>query len=378
MINRAIYKLIKEDLFKGKAIILVGPRQVGKTTLLRGLEQEYPNSLFLDCDEPDIRRILEDTSSTRLKQFIGRSGLVIIDEAQRVRNIGLTLKLITDQLKEVQLIASGSSSLELANQINEPLTGRKLEYFLYPLSLEELIDHHGFLEENRLLTTRLVYGLYPDIVMQQENVKRLLIELTSGYLYKDVFNYQDIRKPELLPNLLEALARQLGSEVSYNELAQLLSTDQVTIQRYIDLLEKSFVIFRLRSFSRNLRNELKKSRKIYFYDNGIRNALLNNFQDFDTRLDRGALWENFLVAERLKNLSYHQVHMNRYFWRTRQRQEIDYIEDENGQLSAYEFKWNPKKKAKISSTFTRNYPVVRTMAVNQENYMEFLKVTPEP
>ncbi len=374
MINRIIFQKIKEDLFKGKAIILVGPRQVGKTTLLRGLEQEYSDSLFLDCDEPDIRNILENTTSTQLKQLLGEARLVIIDEAQRVRNIGLTLKLIIDQLKDVQLIASGSSSLELANQINEPLTGRKFEYFLYPLSLEELHNHHSFLEENRLLTTRLVYGLYPDIVNQQQNVERLLITLTSGYLYKDVFNYQEIRKPELLPNLLEALARQLGSEVSYNELAQLLGTDQSTIQRYIDLLEKSFVIFRLRSFSRNLRNELKKSRKIYFYDNGIRNALINNFQNFDNRLDKGALWENFLIVERLKNLSYHQIHMNKYFWRTQQKQEIDYIEDRNGKLYAYEFKWNPKKKAKISATFTKNYRVEQTMIVNRDNYMEFLKV----
>lgn len=372
MIQRAIYEKITQDLFKGKAIILIGPRQVGKTTLLKKIQKDYRGALYLDCDEPDIRRILEDSTSTQLKDLIGDAKLVIIDEAQRVKNIGLTLKLIIDKIKDVQLIASGSSSLELANLIKEPLTGRKFEYFLYPLSVIELNQHFGVLDEKRLLNTRLIYGLYPDIVNQRQDAQRLLLSLTAGYLYKDIFNYQNIRKPELLPNLLEALARQLGSEVSYNELAQLLNTDQTTIQRYIDLLEKSFVIFRLRSFSRNLRNEIKKSRKIYFYDNGVRNALINNFQPAETRVDIGSLWENFLIVERMKTLSYRQTHVNPYFWRTQQQQEIDYIEDINGKLYAYEFKWNPAKKSRFSKTFTDHYPVERTMVVNRENYLDFL------
>lgn len=372
MIPRIIYKKIKQDLFKGKAIILIGPRQVGKTTLLQELQKEYSDALYLDCDEPDIRLALEDSTSTLLKDLIGKAKLVFIDEAQRVKNIGLTLKLIIDRIPEIQLIASGSSSLELANLINEPLTGRKFEYFLFPLALTELHQHFGLLQEQRLLNIRLVYGLYPDIVNHREDAQRLLLNLASGYLYKDIFNYQSIRKPELLPNLLEALARQVGNEVPYNELAQLLGSDPATIQRYIDLLEKSFVVFRLRSFSRNLRNELKKSRKIYFYDNGIRNALINNFQNAEIRPDIGALWENFLVVERLKVLSYNQIHVNQYFWRTQQKQEIDYIEDINGKLYAYEFKWNPRKKARFSTTFTKNYPVEKTMLVNRENYLDFL------
>ncbi len=374
MIGRIIYEKIKQDLFKGKAILLIGPRQVGKTTLLQQLQEEYSGTLFLDCDEPDVRLMLEDSTSTLLKDLIGNAKLLIIDEAQRVKNIGISLKLIIDRISNVQLIASGSSSLELANLINEPLTGRKFEYFLFPFSIAELQQHFGLLQEKRLLNTRLVYGLYPDIVNHGGDAKRLLLNLASGYLYKDIFNYQSIRKPELLPNLLEALARQLGNEVSYNELAQLLNSDPATVQRYIDLLEKSFVIFRLRSFSRNLRNELKKSRKIYFYDNGIRNALINNFQHVEIRTDIGALWENFLVTERLKVLSYNQIHMNRYFWRTQQKQEIDYIEDLNGKLYAYEFKWNPKKKARFSTTFTKNYPVEKTMVVNRENYLDFLSI----
>lgn len=375
MIKRAVYDNLRADLFKGKALILVGPRQVGKTTLLLQLQKEYSGTIYLDCDEPDIRKILEGPTSTELKDLIGTAKLVIIDEAQRVKNIGLTLKLIIDRLSGVQLIASGSSSLELANSINEPLTGRKYEHFLFPVSLAELHQHFGSIEEKRLLGTRLVYGMYPDIINNREDALRLLRSLTSGYLYKDVFNYQEIRKPELLPNLLEALARQVGSEVSYHELAQLLGTDQTTIQRYIDLLEKSFVVFRLRSFNRNLRNEIKKGRKIYFYDNGIRNALLNNFQPLESRTDVGALWENFLAVERLKLLSYDQIPVNQYFWRTTQHQEIDYIEDANGKLYAYEFKWNPKKSVRFSSTFTKNYSVERQMVVNRENYLEFLLST---
>ena len=372
MIRRKIYQQIKRDFFKGKAIILLGPRQVGKTTLLQAIRSEYPDTIYLDCDEPDIRRTLENTTSTQLKNLIGPAKIVLIDEAQRVENIGLTLKLITDQLKEVQLIASGSSALEISNTINEPLTGRKFEYFLLPFSIGELHHHFGALQEQRLLHTRLVYGLYPDVVNHPADAQRLLLSLATGYLYKDIFNYQEIRKPGLLPNLLEALARQVSHEVSYNELAQLLDSDPVTIKRYIDLLEKSYVVFRLRSFSRNLRNEIKKSRKIYFYDNGIRNALINNFQSVATRTDIGALWENFQVAERLKALAYHQIHVNRYFWRTTQQQEIDYIEDRNGKLSAFEFKWNPKKKVRFSKSFTGNYPVEQTLLVNPDNYLDFV------
>lgn len=374
MVERIIYKKIKTDLFKGKAIILTGPRQVGKTTLLKKIQTEYEDTLYLDCDEPDIRNYLEGSTSTALRDLIGNSKIVLVDEAQRVKNIGITLKLIIDQLKNVQLIASGSSSLELSNVLNEPLTGRKFEYFLFPLSIQELNQYHGLIEEKRLLHSRLIYGSYPDIVNNRQDAQRLLLSLTSGYLYKDVFNYQEIRKPELLPNLLEALARQVSQEVSYNELAQLLDSDPLTIKRYMDLLEKSFVIFRLRSFSRNLRNEIKKSRKIYFYDNGIRNALINNFQSVRTRTDIGALWENFLVSERSKSLSYQQIHANQYFWRTRQQQAIDYIEDIDGQLYAFEFKWNPKRKTRFSKTFTTNYSVKKTSLVNRDNYLPFLEL----
>lgn len=235
-----------------------------------------------------------------------------------------------------------------------------------------MIDYHGVLNERRNLSQRLVYGSYPDAINYPENAGRYINELTTSYLYKDIFNYQDIRKPELLPSLLEALARQMGGEVSYHELANLLKTDSSTIIRYIDLLEKSFVIFRLRSYSNNLRNELKRSRKIYFYDNGVRNALIANFNPLELRTDMGALWENFLVAERMKYLSYNQIISNRFFWRTKQQQEIDYIEERGGKLYCYEFKWNENSKAKFSKTFTKAYPDAETMLVTPKNYIQFL------
>lgn len=375
MISRILYRSLYEELFSGKALLVLGPRQAGKTTLLRMLVANRPEpSKWLNCDEPDIRKLLQDPTSSLLSSLIGDATLVVIDEAQRVKNIGLTLKLITDQLPSVQLIATGSSSLELANEINEPLTGRKIEFLLLPFSTEELVRHHGLLEEQRLLSQRLVYGLYPDIVNQPGKEQRTLQNLSGSYLYKDIFRFQDVRKPEILETLLEALALQICSEVSYNELAQTVGVDAATVRRYIDLLEKAFVIFRLRSFSRNLRNELKKSRKIYFYDNGIRNAIINNFQPLALRSDQGALWENFIISERQKYLHFHEVFTNRYFWRTKQQQEIDYLEDRNGQLYAYEFKWKTKRApgSHFSKTFLNAYPNSTAQLITPENYMAWL------
>ncbi len=296
----------------------------------------------------------------------------MIDEAQRVKNIGLTMKLMVDNIKGIQLVATGSSAFDLANEINEPLTGRKWEYYLLPFSTQELIANSGTIEERRLLGHRLVFGMYPDVVNNPGQEREILHNLTGSYLYKDIFSFQDIRKPELIERLLEALALQVASEVSYNELGQLLQVDPSTVQRYIDLLEKAFVIFRLRSFSRNVRNELKKSRKIYFYDNGIRNALISSFNPPETRGDIGALWENFMVSERTKLLYNKQHYAGQFFWRTKQQQEIDYIEEAEGTLAAYEFKWNPKKKSRFSKTFLNAYPNHTTGIITPDNYIDFL------
>jgi uncharacterized protein len=373
MIQRLIVQRIEDILASGKSVMLLGPRQVGKTTALLHIANQHNGSMFLDCDEPDVRNLLTNATSSKLRNYLGSNKLVIIDEAQRVKNIGLTLKLVIDKLKDITLIISGSSALELFSDINEPLTGRKIELVMNGISFEEMCSHHGLVEEKRLLESRLVFGMYPEVITHPDRSEILLRELTSGYLYKDVFNYQDIRKPELLHNLMEALARQVGSEVSYNELAQLLASDPATIGRYIDLLEKSMVVFRLRSFSRNLRNELKKSRKIFFYDNGIRNAIVGDFRPLGLRSDAGMLWENYMISERLKFNVNQGIFCNTYFWRTRQQQEIDYLEESNGSINAFEFKYSKTKEAKFSRTFTDEYKPKDTKGIHAENYHEFLR-----
>ncbi len=373
MIQRTILEQLKKNLFKGKTLLLLGPRQSGKTTLLNMLSNEISEKiLILDCDEPDIRKELSDASSTQLRQRTGNAKVVMIDEAQRVKNIGITLKLFHDKIKDVQLIVTGSSALEISGETNEPLTGRKYEFFLLPLSTEEMIANTDRTSEKRLLKSRLLYGMYPAVINEPGNERRILNNLAGSYLYKDIFSFQDVRKPEIIESLLEALALQIGSEVSYNELANLLGIDQITVRRYIDLLEKTFVLFRLRSFSRNVRNELKKSRKIYFYDNGIRNAILSNLSDIGLRTDKGALYENFLVGERIKYLQNHALDTNKYFWRTSQQQEIDYIEERDGKISAYEFKWNENAKKKIPQTFVKAYPEASTNFISTANYLDFL------
>jgi hypothetical protein len=375
MLHRDLEKLVNEKLNIGKAIIIYGARQVGKSTLLKMIETKVDKKiLYLNCDNNDIKKQLTEPGINDLRRIFGDNELVMVDEAQRVGNIGLTLKLITDQMPEIQLIVTGSSSLDLSNQVNEPLTGRKFEYQLFPLSLKELVDHFGFIDTNRDLEQHLIYGTYPDVINNPGNEPEILNNLVSSYLFKDVFMYQDIRKPEFIEQLLEALALQLASEVSFNELAQLLKTDAHTVQRYISLLEKAFIIFRLRSYSRNVRNELKKSRKIYFYDNGVRNALLGNYSPLQSRNDAGMLWENFFISERMKFLHYNKIYAKRFFWRTTQQQEIDYIEEYDGKLSAYEIKWNQKKRVRFPITFTRNYPDAIAHIVNRENFWEHIGV----
>lgn len=372
MINRLIQPKIEGKLFKGKVIIIYGARQVGKTTLIKEIQKKYQeNSLYLNCDEPDIRDNLTNKTSTELKSFIGNKKIVFLDEAQNVLNIGITLKLLVDNFPAIQIIATGSSSFELSNKIVEPLTGRKYEFYLYPFSYEELSDTYSSLEQMRLLDYRMVFGMYPEIIAGNEPKEEILSGLMRSYLYKDVLKYQDIRNPEMIDKLLQALALQIGSEVSYNELAGIIGVDKNTVMNYIQILEKAFVIFRLRPFSRNLRNELKKLRKIYFYDSGVRNAIINNLNPLTLRQDVGALWENFLVSERMKFLNNHGMRKNIYFWRTHQQQEIDYLEEEGGHLKGFEFKWN-KNKAHIPKAFLDAYPDSETKVINKNNFFEFV------
>lgn len=371
MIIRSIQKTVEEKLFKGKAVLLFGPRQVGKSTLIEGILQDKDH-LYLNGDDADVREILTNTTATKLKAIVGNKKILFIDEAQRIQNIGLTLKLFTDQIKDVQVIATGSSAFELSSQVNEPLTGRKYEFMLYPLSFAEMVQDHGLIQEKRLIEHRLVYGYYPEIVTQAgEEAERLKL-LAGSYLYKDLLMLEQVKKPLILEKLLKALALQIGSEVSYQELGQTIGSDSKTVDKYIDLLEKAFVVFRVPAFSRNVRNEIKKGKKVYFYDCGIRNAILNNFKTMGSRTDIGALWENFLFAERMKYLRYQNQDTTLYFWRTIQQQEIDLIEDDGENLSAYEFKWNFKAKVRFPQTFINNYPAAKTFVVTPANIEEFL------
>lgn len=374
MIPRILFENLLNRLFKGKAIIILGARQTGKTSLVRRLMAECPEvSVFLNADRLEVRRQLTDASTATLVRLCGNARLVVIDEAQRVKNIGLTLKLFTDELPHIQVVATGSSAFELANEINEPLTGRKWEFFLFPIAWSELVAATSPLEARAQLETRLIYGMYPDVINQSGQEREVLLSLSGSYLYKDVFEFRGVRKPEVLSQLLQAIALQLGSEVSYNELAQLLGVDKNTISNYLDLLEKSYIIFRLMPLSRNLRNEIISNRKIYFYDNGIRNAVLENFSPLAVRADTGALWENFLISERWKMRQYLNRHGKRYFWRTKSQQEIDYIEEADGQFSAWEFKWNPKTTARFPSAFLDAYRPVETTVISPDNFDFFLQ-----
>ncbi|TCD04435.1 ATP-binding protein [Pedobacter frigidisoli] len=373
MISRAITHSIEKHLKDEKALILLGPRQVGKSTLLQQLSSKFATPItWWNGDDADIRVMLSNTTSTALRSLLGKAKTLVIDEAQRIDNIGLSIKLIIDQLKDVKVIATGSSAFELSKHINEPLTGRKWEYNLFPFSYGEMVAEHGLLTEKRLLNHRLVYGYYPEIVNNQGEEEIRLKQLSDSYLYKDILTWEKIQKPEKMEKLIQALAFQVGNEVSYHELGQLTGLDNQTTEKYINILEKAFIIFRLGSLSRNLRNELKKSRKIYFYDNGIRNAVINQFGPATLRQDIGALWENFVISERVKFLAYNQINCNQYFWRTHAQQEIDYIEERNGLMNAYEIKWNPKSKNKFPKTFLDAYKNVETKIITPDNLHEFL------
>lgn len=372
MVERFLYKSIEDKLFKGKVIILTGARQVGKTTLLKQILLNKEGVLWLNGDEMQVQNLFNNASADRLLSEFGNNKIVILDEAQRIKDIGLRLKLIADADSDIQMIATGSSTFELANKVNEPLTGRKWEYQMFPLSFGEMVAHHGKMKEMRMLPRRIVYGYYPEVVTNEGNEVEILKLLTDAYLYKDILSWENIKHPDKLQTLLRALAYQVGSQVSFNELSQMCSIDGKTVERYITLLEQCYIIFRLPSFSRNLRHELKASRKIYFYDNGIRNALIADYTAPEIRQDIGALWENFVVSERMKCNEYYRRWVNRYFWRTTQQQEIDYLEEGGGKIQAYEIKWNPRKKTTITKTFADAYPDTGFKVITPDTIAEFL------
>lgn len=372
MYQRSLSETITQKSGQGKAIIVIGPRQVGKTTLIKTLLKDQ-NYLFLDADDPTVREILTEPNTEQLRSIIGNHKIIFIDEAQRIKGIGLTLKIITDQFNKVQLYVSGSSSFELSNKLNEPLTGRKWEYQLLPISWEEYENNHGFLVSEQQLNNRLLYGFYPDVLNKPGKEKEILKQLVNSYLYRDILSYSNIRKPEILEKLVQALALQMGNEVSYNELSQVVGIDKNTISNYIDILQKGYVVFKLSSYSNNLRNEIKKSKKIYFYDNGVRNMILGNFNALELRPDKGALWENFLISERLKQNQYKNTLAKMYFWRTKQQQQVDLVEEKSGVLSGYEFKWKSVKQTKLPITFTNTYNT-KGVIIDKTNFRKFILI----
>lgn len=372
-IQRQIEQDIEKDFFKGKVIVLLGARQVGKSTLIKMLPScKSISTLWLDGENSDVHELLKNSNSERLKQLASNNKIVVIDEAQKIENIGSILKLFADYNKDIQVIASGSSAFELRNSLNEPLTGRKFEYKLFPISFSEMVQHTNLLEELRQLPQRLVYGYYPEIVTQPNDAERLLRFLSDSYLYKDIFLFKGIKKPEKMLELLKLLAWQIGSEVNYNELSNILKIDNQTVESYVEMLEQVFVIYKLPAYHTNQRTELKKSKKIYFNDLGIRNALINDFRPIEIRNDAGALFENFIINELRKQNEYKQVYANFYFWRNTDQREVDLILEKNNQLQAIEIKWNPNKKARLTKSFSNIYGETNFMVIHRENFFELM------
>lgn len=374
MIVRNQIEYAQKRLFKGKALIIFGPRQAGKTVFAEQLLKTTIDKkiIRLNGDDADVRELFKKANKEKIKRIIGDNEILLIDEAQRIHEIGISIKIIVDQIREVQVIATGSSAFELAGKINEPLTGRKYEVQLFPLSFAELVNYQGLLSEKRMLEQRLIYGSYPEIIVNPNEAKEHIKLIANSYLYKDLLSVGQITKPALLEKIVKALALQVGSEVNYNELSQLVGADNKTIEKYIDLLEKAFVLFKLPAFTGNVRNEIKKGKKIYFVDNGIINAITNNFNPLHNRRDTGALWENYIISERRKYINQQRIESSYWFWRTTQQQEIDYVETDNNNIKAIEIKWNPKAKARFPDTFTKAYENVSTSIITPENFEDFL------
>ena len=364
-------------LFKGKAFIVFGPRQTGKTTFVEQLlEKVNKKTLYLNGDDTDVRETLAKPNASQIAQMLGDYEVLFLDEAQRINDVGLLIKIIVDRFKSVQVIATGSSAFELSGKINEPLTGRKYEMMLLPFSYAELVNATDFIMEERSIEQRLIYGSYPEVINDPQNAEEHLKLLADSYLYKDLFALEEVKKPLLFEKIVKALALQIGSEVNFSELAQLVKADQKTVDKYISLLEKSFVVFTLPAFSGNVRNEIKKNKKVYFYDTGIVNAITRNFNSLNNRNDVGALFENYMIAERMKFLHQNQMEADCFFWRTTQQQEIDYIEKSANKLLAVEFKWNEKAKDKIPVTFTKAYPDAETLLASKNDRGSFLSSKP--
>ncbi|MCK5123323.1 MAG: ATP-binding protein [Candidatus Pacebacteria bacterium] len=375
-IKRQAYNLLKQKLQENKVILLYGPRRVGKTTLLKELVKNLENEeniKFVSGEDLIIQKELSSQSIEKLRSFVGNASLLIVDEAHKIPGIGLNLKLIVDHLPKIKVIASGSASFALAQKVGEPLTGRKKTVFLYPVSVKELVGIKDLTYYQQIFEAHLIFGGYPELfnLRSNEEKNKYLGELIDSYLFRDIFELEQIKNSKKIRDLLALLAFQIGKEVSLSELAKSLELHNDTVARYLDLMEKSFIIINIRGFSRNLRKEIAKTSRYYFYDNGVRNALINNFNPLDLRNDIDALWENYLVMERLKKQAYQPIYANNYFWRTYDQKEIDWVEERDGKLFGYEMKWGDKKK-KEPKLWKETYDNAEFKIINQENYLDFV------
>jgi uncharacterized protein len=373
------YKRYLEDqkssvLKPGKVIILYGPRRTGKTELIKKLIQDADGKIFTGSgDNLEVREILSAQRLGQLESVFGNYNLIFIDEAQRIPDIGYGLKLLVDHFPEMIIIVTGSSSFDLVNKIGEPLTGRSITRTLFPLSVYEIYNQFGGMKIIQELDNLMIYGSYPEILnnLTSDDKKEYLISIRDSYLLKDILEFESVRNPSKITDLLKLLAFQIGNEVSINELSNSMGITKQSVERYLDLLEKTFIIKKVGGFSRNLRKEVVKTSRYYFWDNGIRNAMVNNFNVLSQRNDAGMLWENFIFMERLKTKSYKRIFSNDYFWRTYDRQEIDLIEERDGKLFGYEFKLKAKK-LKAPKAFSEAYPDSEFHVISKENFLEYL------
>ncbi len=375
MIKRAIEERIHNALAKKKIVTIMGPRQVGKSTLAGAMIPEDANVLEINGDNTDVQTMFVNVDDTKMKVLIGNKNFLFVDEAQKIGNVGNMLKIVAEKFDDVKVIVTGSSAFKLAEAVNESLTGRKREFRLYPLSFKEMADETSALEESRMIDLRLIYGYYPEVVTSHGDEKEVIKELIDSYLYKDVLEENEIAKQDKLVRLVQALAFQIGTTVSANELAGLVGVDAKTVERYIDILEKCYIIFTLPSYAKNQRNELKFARKIYFWDMGIRNGVIGNMAPVSLRSpeELGHMWENFLIAERIKRNDYAgRTFVQHYFWRTQQKKEVDLIEIEDGMMTGFEIKRKEGKRVGAPASFTAAYPDARFECVTPTDLMSFL------
>lgn len=375
-LKRAVIQDFKKKIVSNKVLILLGARRVGKTELIKNYLKEISSESYLQLNGEDINDInlLKERSVNNYKRLLNGIDLLVIDEAQNVPEIGLILKLIVDTIDGIKIIATGSSMFDLSNKLGEPLVGRKNTIYLFPLAQIEFSEEENFKQTTENLQERLLFGGYPELIQYEnwEEKKEYLFEIINSYLLKDILVFEGIKHADKIYDLLRLIAYQIGKEVSIQELANQLQLSKNTVSNYLDLLSKVFILFKIEGFSRNLRKEIVKSSRWYFCDNGIRNAIINNFNTLDSRNDAGDLWENYLAYERIKKQHYQKIKTNNYFWRTYDQQELDWLEEIGDKLEGFEFKWNENKKVKIPTAFRKTYPEAGFKLINRSNYLDFI------